>query len=169
MPKLLISVTMIMALLAPLTALATTGNMTDADVQQQLAAVRQATAKYHDVDRALADGYSPVSPCEELPGVGAMGIHYLNPKLASDLTVDPFTPEVLLYVPSGNRLRLVGVEYFAANVGQPHPSLFGRAFDGPMAGHSPGMPEHYDLHVWIWQANPNGVFAVWNPTVRCGG
>lgn len=56
-----------------------------------------------------------------------------------------------------------------ANAGQPHPSLFGRAFDGPMAGHSPGMPEHHDLHAWIWQGNPNGVIARWNPTVRCGG
>ena len=168
MRKLLIGITMIMVLLAPLTALGATGDVTDADALQQLAAVRQATAKYHDVNQALADGYIPVSPCEELPGVGAMGIHYLNPALASDLAVDPLAPEVLLYVPSGNGLRLVGVEYFVANAGQPHPSLFGRAFDGPMAGHAPGMPEHYDLHAWIWEANPNGVFAQWNPAVRCG-
>jgi hypothetical protein len=29
------------------------------------------------------------------------------------------------------------------------------------------MPEHYDLHAWVWQANPAGMFAAWNPTVSC--
>ena len=163
----LIGFTVVLALLIPGTALAAPGNMTNRDALQQLAAVRQATTKYHDVKQALADGYIPVSDCEEMPGAGAMGIHYLNPRLASDLALDPLTPELLLYVPSGDGLKLVGVEYFVANVGQPHPSLFGQYFDGPMAGHSPGMPVHYDLHVWIWQGNPNGVFAQWNPTVHC--
>jgi hypothetical protein len=136
--------------------------------QQELAAVRRATAKYHDVQQALADGYVPVSPCEELPGKGGMGIHYLNPALAQDLESDPLRPEILLYVPSEQGPRLVGVEYFQANAGQQAPRLFGRRFDGPMAGHTPDMPEHYDLHVWLWQANPDGIFAAWNPTVRCG-
>jgi hypothetical protein len=29
------------------------------------------------------------------------------------------------------------------------------------------MPIHYDLHAWIWQANPAGVFEMWNPKVDC--
>ena len=45
--------------------------------------------------------------------------------------------------------------------------LFGRGFDGPMLGHGPGMPIHYDLHAWIAEANPSGVFAQWNPAIRC--
>jgi hypothetical protein len=45
--------------------------------------------------------------------------------------------------------------------------LFGRPFDGPMLGHEPGMPPHYDLHVWVWQANPEGIFAPFNPNVTC--
>jgi len=36
-----------------------------------------------------------------------------------------------------------------------------------MLGHSEGMPIHYDLHVWAWQANPAGTFAEWNPNVHC--
>jgi hypothetical protein len=28
-----------------------------------------------------------------------------------------------------------------------------------MAGHSPDMPEHYDLHVWTWRHNPAGATA----------
>jgi hypothetical protein len=47
------------------------------------------------------------------------------------------------------------------------PSLWGRPFDGPMTGHDPGMPVHYDLHVWLYDSNPAGVFAPWNPSVSC--
>ncbi len=167
MPKLIISTAFLALLLLRVDAGAASGT-TDADTLQRLSAVRQATVKYHDVTRALADGYVPVSDCEALPGVGGMGVHYLNPALAADQAFDPTRPEVLLYAPAGDGLRLVGVEYFIANAGHPHPQLFGRAFDGPMAGHAPGMPEHYDLHAWLWQANPAGVFAPWDPNVRCG-
>lgn len=166
MRRLLIGISLLAMLLTPVGAGATTGT-TDSDTLRQIARVRQATAKYHDVERALADGYIPASGCEAIPGVGAMGIHYLNSALASDLAVDPLAPEVLLYVPSGNGLRLVGVEYFVASVRQPTPSVLGQAFDGPMAGHSAGMPEHYGVHVWVWQANPAGMFAAWNPSLSC--
>ncbi len=40
-------------------------------------------------------------------------------------------------------------------------------FDGPMLGHAPGMPIHYDLHVWVWRHNPSGTFNEYNPNVRC--
>jgi hypothetical protein len=133
-----------------------------------LAAVRAATAHFHDVDAALAAGYVPVSDCEELPGTGAMGIHYLNPQLAGDATVDPLRPEVLLYMPTGDNLQLVGVEYFVAEAAAPtRPTVLGRPFDGPMAGHSEGMPWHYDLHLWIWKNNPSGVATAWNPALSC--
>ena len=52
-------------------------------------------------------------------------------------------------------------------VDNPPPVLFGRTFDGPMPGHAPGMPWHYDLHVWAWKHNPAGLFAQFNPKVRC--
>ena len=32
-------------------------------------------------------------------------------------------------------------------------------FDSPMLGHEPGMPVHYDLHVWLYRHNPAGLFA----------
>lgn len=140
----------------------------DPEVLKGLAQVRQAAAKYHDVDAALADGYVATPICVEEPDLGGMGYHYINPALASDLSVNPLKPELLLYAPSGNgRLKLVGVEYFVAYVGQPAPTLFGVPFDGPMPGHEPGMPVHYDLHAWVWQANPAGVFADFNPNVSC--
>jgi hypothetical protein len=49
----------------------------------------------------------------------------------------------------------------------PAPSVFGHTFQGPMPGHAPGMPWHYDLHVWAWAPNPSGTFAQWNPAISC--
>jgi hypothetical protein len=40
----------------------------DANVQRSLADVRRATARYHDVNRALADGYVSTPTC--VPGMG---------------------------------------------------------------------------------------------------
>jgi hypothetical protein len=138
---------------------------------RDLAEVRAATARFHDVAVATAEGYVPVSGCEELPGAGAMGIHYLNPGLAADGLVDPQRPEVLLYLPSDDGLRLVGVEWFVAEAasGGQRPSVLGRGFDGPMPGHSEGMPSHYDLHAWIWAHNPTGTWQAWNPALTCEG
>lgn len=140
----------------------------------ELQAAKAASARYHSLEQASAAGFVRGSGCEALPGVGAMGFHYVNPPLLGDPALDPAQPEVLLYAPKPNGgLSLAGVEYFAADADQnpatdaDRPSLFGRAFDGPMLGHAPGMPVHYDLHVWFWQANPNGLFAAWNPAVTC--
>lgn len=137
-----------------------------ASPQAGLAEVRQATARYHDPAAAVADGYLATNECVEVPGLGVMGYHYVNLGLL-DTTVDLRHPEALLYAPSPSGPRLVAVEWVTIDVGQPHPSLLGVPFDGPMPGHFPGMPVHYDLHAWIWQANPNGVFAQFNPVLSC--
>ena len=114
MPKLLLGFTMIMALLAPLTALAATGGVTAAATLQQLAAVRRATAKYHTVAAAPADGYISTEECVELPGVGGMGVHYLSPAyfgqafVTQQVTLEQ--PPALLYEERGGKLHLVGVE-----------------------------------------------------------
>ena len=141
------------------------------EVRAELTALRKAMSKYGDVDAATAAGYIPVSPCEE-SAQGGMGFHYLNPALVGSL--DPAAPTVLLYEPTKDGdLRLVGVEYFAVDADQDvstdgdRPSLWGKGFDGPMVGHSPDMPVHYDLHVWLYKHNPDGVFAAWNPRVSC--
>lgn len=141
-------------------------------IAKRLAQVKAVNDKYRSVDAAKADGYVPASPCESSPA-GGMGIHYLNPAASMDSTIDPLKPEVLLYAPTAGGLELVGVEYFKADADQDlstdgdRPSVFGRAFDGPMLGHSPTMPKHFDLHVWLWKHNPTGMFAQWNPDVHC--
>jgi hypothetical protein len=157
-------------------AIAAPGGVTDADALKELAKVRQATAKYHDVNAALEDGFVSTIECTAEPSLGAMGIHYVNIGRMLDPGLDPAAPEALLYMPSTDGPRLVGVEYFYAiggpdapipNPAPPAPSLFGRTFDGPMPGHDVGQPPHYDLHVWLWQANPSGMFAPWNPSLSC--
>ncbi len=31
------------------------------------------------------------------------------------------------------------------------------------------LPDFYELHLWLWKTNPNGLFADWNPRVSCRG
>ena len=158
----------------------------DNEVLRQLAEVRMATARYHDVSVALADGYLATPACVQALGLGAMGYHYVNPSLF-DTNVDKMKPEALLYFATEEGFRLAGVEYVVlalANTAEGPvpwfgsappaggfytgtPSVLGHSFDGPMPGHEPEMPWHYDLHVWVWQANPSGIFALFNPKLTC--
>jgi hypothetical protein len=164
-----------MAIIATGATSAAAGPGTPRLTGQERHVVHQATVQYRDVAVALADGYVPVGDCAELPGVGGMGYHYLHPQRAGDTVVEPAQPELLVYVPDRQgRLRLGAVEYFVADGDQDlatdddRPSLFGRIpFEGPMEGHEPGMPVHYDLHVWLYRPNPAGQLAGWNPKVTC--
>jgi len=78
---------------------------------------------------------------------------------------------VLIYEPVGNRLRLVAAEWFVPTaVAKEAPAIFGSRFDGPMEGHAPILPvelHHWDLHVWLWKDNPNGLMHPTNSTVTC--
>jgi hypothetical protein len=140
----------------------------------ELQAVKAAMARYHSFDQAEKDGYSVVGePCVASP-LGTMGIHAENEALMADPAIDPLRPELLLYVPKASgKLQLVGVEYWKADADQSlatandRPSVFGMPFDGPMPGHNPTMPVHYDLHVWLFADNPSGLFAPFNPTLSC--
>lgn len=155
-------------------AYAATG-VTDPVVLKELAQVRQATAKYQDVSVALAEGFIRTPNCIESPD-GGMGIHFINPARLMDPAENILEPEILLYIETSGGMKLLGVEYFygigapdtpVPDPAPPAPILFGRPFDGPMEQHEPGQPPHYDLHVWVWQANPSGMFAMFNPNVRC--
>lgn len=135
--------------------------------QSDLAAVRQATVQYRNVDAAVMAGYEAVGEC--VPG---MGFHYVN--FSQFGQMDPLTPDALTYAAnSAGQLRLVAAEWFKVDEDQDlgtdsdRPSMFGKDFDGPMPGHAPGMPIHYDLHAYPWQGNPDGVLATFNPNVRC--
>ncbi len=141
-------------LLLPATATAQiTGG--EPDMPNQLADVRRVTARYHDVERARADGYEPGSGC-----VPNMGFHYVLSIAADAEELDPAAPNNLVYAPQpGGALRLVAVEYASWT----HATLFGHAFDPP----GPSGPPFHTLHVWVWQANPDGMFAPHNPNISC--
>jgi hypothetical protein len=140
----------------------------------QRTVIREATWRFKNVDTAIAAGYIPTEECAELPGVGGMGYHFLNPAFAFDNRIDPTQPEILLYTKDGKgRFQLAGVEWFKADADQDlatdddRPTLFGNPFDGPMLGHDEGMPTHFDLHVWLYEKNPTGELSAWNPRVTC--
>ncbi|RXZ42408.1 hypothetical protein ESO86_15925 [Agromyces binzhouensis] len=133
-----------------------------------VAQVRAGTARFHDVDVAIAEGYLDTHECSASPA-GAMGIHFINPALiAPGAPVDPSRPPVLMYGPSASgELELWGAEFFEPDVGQPTPMFGTVPFDGPMPGHDAEMPVHYDLHVWTGKHNPAGLHAPFNPSLSC--
>jgi hypothetical protein len=144
------------------------------DTRAQLREARHATYAFRDVEAAKAAGYAQASECVEDPKYGGMGIHYANQRLIDDGKLDVTRPEILVYQPTaGGGLRLGALEYFQVDGDQDlataddRPSLYGVPFDGPMLGHSPGMPIHDDLHVWLYKDNPAGIFAAYNPRVHC--
>lgn len=158
----------VLKMLAGSGALVTGIGTVTAQETAKLSAVRNATEKYHDVEVAETDGYAPTPECVE-DSAGGMGIHYINQRLIGDGKSVPTKPEVLLYEQGSDGLELVGVEYFvvAAEAKKDPPVVLGEEMMGPMPGHGPDEPEHYDLHAWVWKDNPNGVFAPFNPNVTC--
>lgn len=130
-------------------------------------AANVATAAFQDVDVAAAAGYANTIDtlgCFHNPGVGGMGLHFLNESLM-DATLDPETPEALVYElgNDGEITGLVAHEYIVpveAWAEEDPPTLF----DVELHQH-PTLPL-WVLHTWIWKDNPAGVFEDWNPTVR---
>ena len=149
---------------------AQTSKDTPPKLSAELERVRSALIKYQDPIKAVHDGYFSTVGCVRYP-TGGMGIHFLNPQLIGPVP-DPMRPTILLYEPVGDKLRLVGAEWFIplATGVKERPQLFGQPFDGPMEGHEPLMPatlRHYDLHVWLFKSNPAGLFNMVNPNVNC--
>lgn len=163
------------------------------EVLSALADVRRVTATFHDLDAAMAAGYTVWSPNPFAPNAtcpssaeGNMGYHLVNVPLrggaadpsAGDAIIDPLHPEMLLYEKRADgAIHLVGVEYLVFKaawerehgVGASAPAVFGQPLL-PSIHTFPGNPNpiaHYELHVWIWSDNPLGMFYPWNPTVSC--
>ena len=139
------------------------GESVDKDVER----VRKATANFKSLDRSVAAGYvRDVPNCIANAPHGAMGFHHDNPALM-DAKLDVKRPEILVYerLPGGE-YRLNGVEYIvplSAWKRDEPPRIMGQSLK---RADSLGI---WYLHVWVWHANPSGLFADWNPDVRCGG
>ena len=125
--------------------------------------------------------------------VGAMGVHYArmdllgiaggppNPRVTGTGTHTDFRkPAILIYEPQADgSMELVAVEnlvfkhsWHAAGHTAP-PSYQGVAFDHMADDPSTALDEahlfepHYDRHVWLYRANPAGMFTPFNPAVSC--
>jgi hypothetical protein len=147
--------------------------------QAEIDAMRAALAKYEDPYVAVRDLYLSTVGCVHYDGTkmeghmdypkGAMGIHFVN--LTIQGPPDPTKPNVLIYEPVGDKLKLVAAEWLVPlAVAKERPMLLGQPFQGPMEGHEPLIPQmfhHYDLHAWLFKDNPNGMFSPTNPNVTC--
>jgi hypothetical protein len=134
-------------------------------VDRDVARVRAATARFNSTEAAEAAGYSRVTDCVEHQPDGAMGYHFQNNAIL-DATLDVDHPEVLVYErrPDGT-FKLNGVEFLvpisAWSAPEP-PRVMGQALK-----RADRLGIWY-LHVWTWEPSPSGLFADWNPRVKCG-
>jgi hypothetical protein len=170
------------------------------DVGAEIEKVRLATERFNDVKVALAEGYVPAPPGDCVsaaheglpPEWGAMGIHYINPKMlkiAADKPrvdgesthTDFMSPAILLYEPQADgSLVLVGVEnlvfmnaWHAAGHHAP-PTFAGRIWDtmadnsGTPVDEAHGFEPHHDQHIYFRKMeNPNDQLHPFSPMVTC--
>jgi len=136
----------------------------------ELAKIRASLEKYKDPIVAVRDGYLSMVGCIEYPS-GGVGVRFLNNSLMSTVA-NPDYPPILIYEPTGDRLRLVAAEWLipvAMGVSEP-PTLFGQPFEGPMEGEHPLMPKemvHYNLRMWLFKENRFGLYNPTHPEVKC--
>ena len=134
-------------------------------VDRDVARVRAATARFTTTDTATAAGYKQVTECVEHQPDGAMGYHFQNNALL-DTKLDVEHPEVLVYErkPDGT-FKLNGVEFLvpiSAWTATEPPRIMGQPLK-----RADRLGIWY-LHVWTWEPSPSGLFADWNPRVKCG-
>jgi len=133
-------------------------------VDRDVMKVREATAKFKTTEAAEAAGYKRVTDCVEYKPHGAMGYHYQNNALL-DTTLDLEHPEVVVYEKMADgTFQLNGVEFLvpiSAWKSPEPPRIMGQALT---KADSIGF---WFLHVWTWKPSPSGLFAPWNPDVKC--
>lgn len=155
-----------------LTSVALAGSDSSGPAATLVETVRQETARFKEAKEAEAAGYGLFHGCVSGPQQGAMGVHFVNGDLVGDGELDALRPEALMYEARNGRLQLTGVEYVViaeawdANHDTP-PSLMGQVFHYVSAPNRYRIPAFYELHVWAWKHNPNGMFVDWNPNVSC--
>ena len=154
----------------------------DVYLAKRIAEVREATARYQDLEAARAAGYVQVTG--NLP---LLGYRFVHPGITS-FAYD--RPVGLIYARQGERWHLAGVEYSLA--GEAHPDaqpfpgigwtrepatcrytdwheLEGVSREKCPPRHPEGaplaswQPPRWFIRVWLWYPNPSGMFARLNP------
>ncbi|HUR96415.1 MAG TPA: hypothetical protein VMY76_17685 [Gemmatimonadales bacterium] len=119
----------------------------------QLARAKRAAGRYHDIRKAIADGYTDTGIV--LPN---MGRHFLKQELM-DATFEADRPELLVYTPDST--RLLALEYATPLTDTPPEGFRGSADTWvPFGG------VFWTLHAWVWENNPAGVFNSTNARVQ---
>ena len=138
----------------------------DARVVNGFERARAATAPFVVLDSAVAAGYPrEVRQCLADAHHGAMGFHHVNRGYV-DAKVEVERPEILLYErrPDG-KYRLNGVEYIIPyrlwSRDSVPPTIMGLNLKRE------DTLSLWYLHMWIWTENSAGLFADYNPSVRC--
>ncbi len=130
-----------------------------AELLADYVAAVQGTAKYHNVAKALDDGYVETS-C-----VDGRGVAYRKADLVDNPEIDPAKPEFLLYdlqVTHGQEnLKLRGVAYLTFDPDPP--PIFGENLIGPVG------TGFFFTHVWVWLEGPHSdlLVSLTHPMVGC--
>jgi len=135
-------------------------------VINNIARIRAATAEFRSLDAAVRAGYGREGGrCMQNQPAGAMGFHHRHDALLDD-KIEIERPEILVYerLPDGE-YRLNGVEYVVPL------SIWAETREPPTVMGQPLKPARglgiWYRHVWVWTENPSGLFADWNPLVKC--
>ena len=123
--------------------------------------------------------------------LGAMGLHFIRPDRLGITAETPrvngngthtnfMSPSVLIYQPMADgSLKLAAIEnlvwakawHDAGNEGPPsfHGNEYYYMHDNPETeiDEAHGFEPHYELHFWLYEDNPAGMFSPWNPRVSC--
>jgi hypothetical protein len=129
--------------------------------QPEIDRLRAAITPYDFIEHAGHDGYNT-----EVTGYRThMGFHYLNASLLDD-KFEVEKPELLLYVPDGNKLKFVAVEYAVPieDLNNPPPAPEGFQGDADVWEINTEF-KLWTLHVWVKLENPDGLFAPHNMTL----
>lgn len=135
-------------------------------IDRDVAKIRKATEKFASLDEAVKKGYARDVPhCLANPPAGGMGYHHQNDALLDD-RLELERPEILVYERlADGEYRLNGVEYIVPFSVWPMdrrpPRIMGQDLK---PAKQLGI---WYLHVWVWLENPSGLFADWNPRVKC--
>ena len=138
-----------------------------AEMIRQVAALHVLFEKYHDLQNALEHGYEFVGPCVSDPALGGMGDHYSRNADddfgRGDGTHALERPQYLVYAPQRNGSRRLAALDYTVPYDKWHsdkaPEFFGIPFT-----RNDGFGV-WMFHIWVFQHNPAGIFANFNPKV----
>jgi hypothetical protein len=126
----------------------------------ELQQARAATARYRNINNAIADGYADISVV-----VPNMGHHYMRSVIV-DANFEMRKPEILVYNPKEDGgFELVAVEYAVPIALSPNEAPGGFTGTNDVWDRNTGFGL-WLLHAWVWHFNPSGVFNPTNPDIH---